>query len=328
MSNLPKIVAIAWAPYQDHVEKYANQLGAQLYNVHYFSFQNPALAPIKYVPQTLRTWLILMHEHPTAVYILNPPVFAPLVVWAYCVFSGAKILMDTHYSALYGTKWKWLLPVTRFLAKRAIINIVDQERNKRLLNSWNAEAIVLEKPPYQEFDTARRDVTRDRFNIVVINTFAEDDPVEIILEAATLCADIDWYILGDPKRARQSLLTRVSKNVTFTGYLLKEDYWNCLFPANAVMALTTREYSLMAGAIDGLSIDKPLILSRQPALEEYFTKGVVFVDNEARSIARGVREFQKLEKQLIGEIASLHNEKRIKWEKSFAYLQNVVAQKS
>jgi glycosyltransferase involved in cell wall biosynthesis len=121
-------------------------------------------------------------------------------------------------------------------------------------------------------------------------------------------------------------MARASPNVRFTGYLFHEDYWNCLARANVVLALTTREYSMMAGAIDGLSIGKPLILSRQPTLEEYFTKGVVFVDNEPMSIVRGIREFQTSEKQLNDEIILLRDEKHSKWEEGLTQLQKIIEQ--
>jgi glycosyltransferase involved in cell wall biosynthesis len=326
MLKNPKIVAIAWAPHQDHVEIDAKRLNANLYFVHYLSYRKPAIAPIKYILQALKTWSILIHERPAVVYILNPPFFAPLTVWLYSIFSHAKIIMATHYSALYGPKWKWSLPITRFLARQALINIADQRRNQQLFESWGAKAIILEKCPGNEYEPMRECVPGRRFRIAVINTFADDDPIEIILEAASLSPDIDWYILGDTQRAPQGLLARASKNVSFTGYLLKEDYWNCLNRANAVMTLTTREYSMMAGAIDSLAIGKPLISSRQPTLEEYFTKGVVFVDNEATGIVQGIREFQRLEKQLLEEIVSLRDEKRTKWEEALTCLQNFITQ--
>jgi glycosyltransferase involved in cell wall biosynthesis len=302
-------------------------LNASLYFVHCLAYQKPAFAPIKYVLQTLKTWFILVREHPAVVYILNPPFFAPLTVWLFCAFSGAKIVMATHYSALYGMKWKWSLPITRFLAKRALVNIVDQKRNKRLFESWGARAVVLEKCPTNRYKPERNVVPGDRFSVTVINTYAEDDPIDSILDAASLCSDIDWYILGDSARAPRGLVERASSNVKFTGYLFNDDYWNRLSCANAVLALTTREWSMMAGAIDGLSIGKPLILTRQPTLEEYFTKGVVFVENDPASIVRGIREFQKLNKQLIDEIISLRDEKHIKWEEALAQLQRIIGHK-
>jgi hypothetical protein len=83
---------------------------------------------------------------------------------------------------------------------------------------------------------------------------------------------------------------------------------------------------MMAGAIDGLGLGKPLILSRQPTLQEYFPKGVIFVENEPTSIVQGIKEFQKLEEQLMVEIALLRDEKYTKWQESLSQLQKIIGQ--
>jgi hypothetical protein len=36
-------------------------------------------------------------------------------------------------------------------------------------------------------------------------------------------------------------------------------------------------------------LEKPLVTSRTPALQHYFTAGTVFVDHEPQSIAQGIR---------------------------------------
>lgn len=320
------MVGIVWAPHQDHVEKSAKYLGAQLFCIHYFAYQRPWIAPLKYILQTLKTLAILFRLRPKLVYVLNPPVVAPLVTWFYCKLTNAKFIMNSHYSAIYGPKWRWSLFLTRFLARQALVNVLDHEKKGLLFQGWGAKTIILEKPPAEErFSGKLLSMENEKLTIVVVNTFAEDDPLDEILLAASLCQEVNWLILGDTALAKPHWLMEAPSNVVFTGYLLGDDYWRCLQSASAVVTLTTRPYSLMASAIDALAISKPLILSRQPILEEYFTKGVVFVDNNAKSIAQGVAEICTHLEQLADEIDSLRAEKIVHWRNNFEQLKEIVS---
>ncbi len=318
------IAAIVWAAHQNHAEKYARSLNARLYNVHYLRQRQPLLAPIKYIPQAIKTWLVLARQKPDVVYVMNPPVFAALSVFIYCRLAGVPYVMDTHSPALYSTKWGWSVPLQRFLARFAMVNIVDQERYKRLFESWGARALVLEKPPSTSYREEAKPDVAGRFSITVVNTFASDEPVWPILEAARDLPDVHFYILGEKSRAKPSMLSAAPANVTFTGYLYNDDYWNQLRESRAVMVLTEHNYSLLAGAQDGMVIGKPLIVSKKPALLEYFTKGAIFVENTPESIVEGVKAFREQEDRLKREIVELAAEKIEGWEANFKALKELI----
>jgi hypothetical protein len=112
--------------------------------------------------------------------------------------------------------------------------------------------------------------------------------------------------------------------VVFTGYLMGDDYWNRLYRARAVISLTTYPHSLLAGAQEGLYIEKPLILSDQPTLREYFSRGTVFVDNTAQGFENGVKTFIAQEDAYKREIAELHRLRAQQWQASFQQLDALV----
>lgn len=319
--NRDGIAAILWAPYEEHTTEFAKRLGATLYRIHYLHYKRPLWAPIKYPPQCLRTWAVLFRQRPSVVYVMNPPVFAALSVFVYCRLFGASYVMDTHSPALYSRKWGWTVPLQRALAKQALGNIVDQDRYKRLFESWGAKALVLTKPPTRiPSDKLIESADPNHFSVTVVNTFASDEPLEPVLGTAERLSEVRFFILGDTGLAKKTLLRTAPENVVFTGYLLGDAYWNRLHSSRVVMALTTYPYSLLAGAQEAMGIGKPLILSRQPALTEYFTKGAVFVDHSVESIVDGIREAQGQEHRLTQEIAHLAVEKRKRWETDFREL--------
>lgn len=322
------MAAIMWAPYEKRSTHFARHLGATLHPVHYLRYKQPIYAPFKYPPQCLKTWAILAQQRPTTVYVMNPPVFAAWSVYVYCRLAQAAMVMDTHPPALFSRKWGWSVPLQRALARRAFVNIVDQERFRRLFEGWGARAVVLSDPPVSLPAAARAEAPDPDFSVTVINTFARDEPLAPVLDAARRLPDVRFFVLGDAGRADKNLLRTAPGNVVFTGYLLGDAYWRRLSTSHCVMALTTYPHSLLGGAQEGMTAGRPLLLSNQPALTEFFTKGAVFVDHSAESIVQGIGAMRQQEQRLAADIAQLALEKQQAWETDFQELLAVVGRAS
>ncbi len=317
MQNRGGIAAIAWSPKQRHVEDYARRLNASLYNVHYFLPQRPLLAPIKYPLQCLKTWLVLFRQRPSAVYVFISPVIAALSVYVYCWFAKVPFIMDVGAHAIISRKWSWSVPLVRFLSSKACVNIVDQEDFIQLFKSWGATTLLLERPPLGSKNHCRSIFEKGPFTITLINTFSYDEPIEPVFGAAEQLKEIEFFILGDIKKVKRTLLERAPNNVSFTGYLVGDDYWDQLASSQAVMVLTTAPNSLLSGAVEGMALGKPLILSNQPTLKKYFEKGTVFVDHSVESVVYGVQTVRAQQQELAQQITELALEKRERWEKEF-----------
>lgn len=316
--NPNSIVAIYWGPSNLQTEAHAARLGAPLYHIHYLGWKKGRLvAFLKYIPQFFKTLAVLRQQRPNVVYVAISPVFAALAVSIYCRLAGASYVMDVHNHALYSKKWGWSVPLVRALAKRALVNVVDQPRNEQLFQSWGVPVLILERPPIA---ITKQKLTQleplNQFSVTVINTFAPDEPLLPILEAAEKLPDVAFFVLGDKARTDQALLAAAPKNVVFTGYLNGDDYWNRLYSSQAIIALTTAPYSLLSGAIEAMALGKPPILSRQPALMSYFTQGTVFVDHTAESLITAVYTLQQHQQQLTQEINELNRQKRERWDQT------------
>jgi glycosyltransferase involved in cell wall biosynthesis len=309
------IAAIAWAPCQRHAEDEARRLGACFYTIHYGPHRRPLVAPFKYVPQCLKTWWVLWRQQPRAVYVFISPVFAALSVAVYCRLAGVPFIMDVGGQALISRKWAWSVPLVRALARRARVNLVDQPRFQHLFASWGARTLLLERAPLADCWTRGLPAAPcDRFTVTLISTFSPDEPIPAALAAARRLPDIDFYVLGDTGLARGTLLADAPGNVTFTGYLTGDDYWQLLSASQVVMVLSTDRFSLCSGAVEGMALGKALILSQQPALTEYFSGGAVFVDGTEAGIVDGVRAAQAQALVLARQSRELAAVKRARWE--------------
>lgn len=321
------IAVIFWGPHSRQSADIAERLGATVFTIHYFSWRRIWVAPVKYVLQHFKTLEVLWRQRPSAVYVIIPPTFAALSVYIYCRLTGTPYVMDVHGFSLTDPKWRWTIPLQRFLARRARATVVDQGMYQRTFDSWGARTVLLERRPKSvaPVQLPPRDGTQP-FTVTLVNIFAEDEPVVPVIEAARRLPDVRFCITGDTRRADRRVLASAPANVVFTGYLSGDDFWHLLSNSQAVMTLTEEPFSLVSGGIESMAMGKPTILSRQPVLTEYFTRGTVFVEHTAASIVEAVRYVQEHEDRLTREIKELAAEKRERWERAFGELQSLLGE--
>ncbi len=325
MTRKGGVAVVFWGPSSISTEMFARRLKATCYLIHYLSWKRPWIAPLKYPPMWLKTWWVLLRQRPSAVLVINTPVFAPLCVYFYCLVARIPFAMNVHGHTLSGRRWGWSRPLQHFLARKAAVNLVDTSEYKEIFETWGANILYLEEPmieipqcnvPY-DFDPGE-------FHITVVSTFAGDEPLELVIESACRLPGFRFYITGDTGLAKKGFLESAPSNVVFTGYLNGNDYWNQLYSSQAILTLTTNPYSLVAGGIEGMYIGKPLILSRQPALLEYFTKGAVFIDHSVESLVAGAQLAREQEDILARESTELAADKRASSESKFNRLEHIL----
>ena len=314
---------IAWAPHSRRSEVFAKALGGSLHCIHYLRFQSPPYAPAKYVLQSIRTWQVLMAERPQAVHVQNPPCVCGLAVYLYCRLAGATFVLD-HHSAAFAPIWAWASPVQAFLARRAATNIVTNQHWADLVRSWGAQALIM-GDPFLELPQGRPFSVGPAFNVAVISTFAPDEPLHDVVMAATRLPDVHFYITGDSRRSPTGFLSNLPDNVTCTGFLPDPQYVGLLTAVDAIMVLTTRDYTLQLGGCEAVSAGQPLLTSNWPFLQSFFPQGTIYVANTADGIQVGVLEMQKRQRQLKEEMANFRETARQDWTAQSARLRQLVA---
>lgn len=325
MTKKGGIAVVFWGPHSISTEMFARNLNATCYLIHYLGWKRHWMAPLKYPPMWLKTWWVLLKQRPSAVLVINTPVFAPLCVYFYCLFARIPFAMNVHGHTLTGRLWGWARPLQHFLAKRAVVNLVSTTEYKQIFEAWGARALFLEdSPPLIPLVDQNVVMKSDEFRVTVVSTFAGDEPLDLVVQAAGRLPDVCFYITGDTKLAKQELLDSAPQNVIFTGYLKGNNYWNQLDLSQAIMTLTTNPHSLVAGGLEGMYMSKPLILSRQPALMEYFTKGTVFIDHTVESMVEGVQQARDNEKTLARESGELAADHCAQWNQTALEFRNIL----
>jgi glycosyltransferase involved in cell wall biosynthesis len=313
---------IAWIAHSRRSQLIADKLQIRLYTIQSLE-RRYAYAPIRYALQAARTLSILARERPRLVFVQNPPIFAVLVVYLYAKLYRAQYVIDSHTGALLAPWWRWSLPMHAFLSRRAVTTIVTNTHLKALVDSWNANAFILRDIP-TTFPEGKAFSLNGKFSIAVINTFSPDEPLQAVMEAATALPQVQFYVTGDPLRAKKSLLQAKPDNVDWTGFLPDEEYLGLLRAVHAVMVLTTDNHTMQRGACEAVALGKPIITSDWPVLKEYFDKGTIHVDNSAQSIRKAVTTMQTERERLENEIVVLQKERWQEWEHKGAALRELL----
>jgi glycosyltransferase involved in cell wall biosynthesis len=240
------------------------------------------------------------------------------------------LVVDRHTTFLLNKKdWGFIKLfifriLHRFTIKYADITIVTNNYLSTLVRELGGKPFVL-PDMIPELKYTRKEVLKGNFNILLISSFASDEPIVEILEAARLFEkeDIKIYITGNFKKLDKHLLQSAPSNVIFTGFLDEQDYINMLFSVDVIMVLTTSDACMLCGCYEAISAGKPLITSDKDVLTDYFTDAV-FVNNSAGGIAEGIRKVFERRSDYQDRIMKLKTRLVPEWEERYDNLEGMI----
>lgn len=315
-----KTIFIAWAKTSRRSESLSKSLKANLYLIHY-KFREKKYFLIKYAYLSLKTLMILIKQSPDVIFAQNPPLFCPLVCLIYAKIFKKKLIIDAHTSdwkTVFDRLWYW----NHFIMNKADMVIVTNRDliNKIAYNDVNFFVLQDRVPALPKYKKLK--LKRNNFNIGVVNTFSADEPVDQILITAKNLPYVNFYITGNTVHAKKHFLKDKPANVFFTGFLPENKYIGLLRAVDAVIVLTTRNYTVLSGAYEAVSVGKPMIISDWPVLRKYFNMGAVYTNNNWKSIKKAVESTIKNRRKLNREIKILRNKHLEEWDKKIEILKN------
>jgi glycosyltransferase involved in cell wall biosynthesis len=245
---------------------------------------------------------------------MNQPVFLPVLVYLLSFILRFRYVVDSHSGLFTKKKWIWAQPLMRRVCRRSFTTIVTNSTHKAIVEKWGANVAVLSSMIVADKNASRQFI-KDRHSIVVIGTFAEDEPTVEILRAASLCPGVQFYVTGDYRTAKPAVKMLRPANVRFTGFLKREEYIGLVKSVDGAMILVTTDNTMQRGAYEAMSWGTPIITSDWPLLRDTFPKGAIFVSNHAQDIARGVTTFMTKKALLRIEMRSLKAERQDEWQR-------------
>ncbi len=272
-----------------------------------------ATAGLKYAIQWIRTARILKRERPDAVFVMTPPVIAALPAFWYARRYDKQVVLDAHSAAFMHPRWRRLLWLQRALCRHAATTLVHNDHVANSVRQAGGHATLVPDVPV-EFANLTRFCRPAGFTVAVVCSFNDDEPVREILRAAGTLPDVSFFMTGDPHYLDVRLAERLPENVHLTGFLSTAAYGGLLTDADAVMALTTRDHTMLRGAYEAIYQGTPVVISDWPLLRRAFPEGAVHVENTAEAIARGVLEIQGNSEKYCTGARRLRESMRERWD--------------
>ncbi len=303
----------------------ARHLGATAYFIAYGRRSSLWQTPLRYVVQALLTWRLLCREHPDVVFVQNPPIFAVAVAYLYARRRGIRYVVDSHTAAFLSPKWRWSLPLHRLLSRTAVTTIVTNTYLEAIVRSWGCRASIVAFAP-DSFPSGQPFPVAGQFNVAVVSTGAEDEPLDVVFAAAGRLPSVRFYVTGDAGRIANGLLAKRPANCLMLGYVPYEDYISLLRSVDVVVDLTKRDHTLLMGAFEAISLGTPLVVSDWPVLRAYFRRGTVHVANTVESLCEGIERARRELATLRAEVLLLREELGADWRRRFAALRQLLGE--
>jgi glycosyltransferase involved in cell wall biosynthesis len=245
-----------------------------------------------YAAPLVRTVAHLCTTRYDTIVVQNPSLVLTTIASFLKRWRGYGLVQDLHsYFASptldpAGARDRVYAALARYCVRRADLTIVTNDRLEELIDAMGGRGFALQdKVP--ELATARTVDLGPTFNVVFVCTYAPDEPLDAVLQAAaTLDGGVTVYVTGHPRRSAEP--DRLPSNVVLTGFLDEPDYAALLRAADAIIVLTTRDHTLLCGAYEAIAARKPLITSDTDVLRRAFGSSVIYVDNSADAIVDAV----------------------------------------
>ncbi len=248
--------------------------------------------PLRYLVLSVRTLALLARRRPQVLLVQNPSLILAALAVAVRGLLGYRLIVDAHNEAVipFINRQPWVARLSQWVIRRADLTIVTNRRlAARVLGQGGRPFTLADRVPVPPRLSTR---TLDgASSIVLIATFAPDEPVAEVLEAVR-GTEVELYVTGDHRKLDQGIAASVPPNVRFTGFLDESDYWSLLRAADAIVDLTLMDDCLVCGAYEALALAKPMLLSNNSASVELFSDCAVFTDNTATDIRRALERLR------------------------------------
>ena len=324
-SSRPQVSFLAWSSVEGRSRDIAAALGGEARCFYALRIVRSPLVPVRYSFDAVRTLAYLARRRPRAVIVSNPPIFPVLLAVAYGRLARAPIVLDSHPAAFGRNGSRVGRLFSRFharVARRAVTTLVPADDLREEVEAWGARADVLhEAPPLWRAAPPRP--LRGRPRILMVGILAPDEPLVYAVEAAARVPEVDLVVTGDLRKVPEHVRSSASDNVSFVGFLQGEEYRRALEEADIVLVLSDNPTAVMRSANEAVYAGRPLVVSDSELRRKLFPHAVL-VENDAESIASGLREAVEEHVRLVESAPAAEKLQRERWERQMRMLVQLI----
>lgn len=283
------VIAITWEQHR-RTRELCKWLGIPLYEL---CFSGTRV--VRYVRLGSATIRLLLKTRPHLVYVQNPSLVLSLLVLMLKPFAGRyRVIMDAHNEAVTPfTHTHWPIPtLSRTAIRRADWTIVTNQALAEQVSAIGGRPLILpDRLPEPPIEPSPAPVIEHVFQVMVVATYAADEPIAAIVEAARqLGPSYKFFITGRATKLDPAIREKLPANVAQTDFLDEHDYWQLMRDSHVTLDLTLKPNCLVCGAYESLAMRRPMILTGNPATRDLFGQVALFpADDSPQAIAAAIK---------------------------------------
>ncbi|WP_084985331.1 glycosyltransferase [Prescottella equi] len=261
---------ISWIRHHGRSESLARELGIPAVFMSDQTSKKPLLA--KYWRAARETRAALKRDNPDVIYLMLPPAPALLAVLMF-KSKDSRLVVDLHTGYFSDPKWSWFTTIGLKLMRKATVLVTNQPLQQKCA-AHGVRAIVMHDVLTRVYDD---DASRDDVVLCPLS-YANDEPVSEIIEAARLCPDLDFVLTGNaPKSVRE----KAPSNVRFSGHVSAKEYQDLMANSLLVVAMTNRDHTMQRAGYEALMAGKPQVTADFSVLREYLGPAALYARPES-----------------------------------------------
>jgi hypothetical protein len=273
-----------------------------------------------YLKYGWRTLTTLARTRPAVVWVQLPQVPLMWVALLYRSFfrRDAVVIADCH-NAMFRPPWSKVPLGLSMLARCNIVLVhnTDVLEAAVQLGVKRARMMVVEDPP-ASFPLVGPFLGAGDMPhpwLVFPASFAQDEPVAELIEAARMTPNVSVLITGNVRNCREpDLIDSAPANVRFLGFLSRDDFEALIVGCDAVIAFTRFDGIQLSVCGEAVGAGKPMLISDTATLRRLFPDGTVFVNSsDPVAIASGVSRLLSNHDELSEEVNRFGQNMSARW---------------
>jgi glycosyltransferase involved in cell wall biosynthesis len=239
-------------------------------------------------------------------------------------FFGFKVAIDAHFGGVEACNGSKIFQrVLDYCNRVADLVIVTNYMHRNRIRSLGGRGFVCPDPlpDLSRYCIQEEEIARKVFFIC---SFDVDEPIQEVFRAAEILLPegFQFFVSGNYRKA--GIAPDDFPHLKLLGFVSETEFYGHLFSSQVVVDLTDYDNCLVCGAYEALAAGKPLVLSREKALQEYFTDGTVFTANQAAEIAAAVRQAHAERSRLAEECHNWVTQERAEMRVRLASLGRIL----
>ncbi len=243
---------------------------------------------MRYLASIRESFSVIRREKPDIVVVHNLPAFLLITAMAARVVNRHQIVLDFHSGALTNPVWSKFLPLYRRAIRAAPFTLAHNPYDGRTIAQMGGRPCHMICLP-RDIPGHAPQPARQPAQIMIVCSFAEDEPIKIMFDAAKACPDLQFGMTGNFAKRGLSPAD-APDNVTLWGFMDRSDYFREMAQSMAVVTLSDRPDIMQMAIHEAVSLGVPVITNRSDTTQPVLEKAGVFCDLTSDSLAVAIRQ--------------------------------------